>query len=66
MLNYVYLNSGLTINYNNEKYKSENGLKDLLEKNTENQNISYPIILCVIFVYKMFSSLFIIMSPSRL
>ena len=44
VLNYVYLNSGLTINYNNEKYKSENGLKDLLEKNTENQNISYPII----------------------
>ena len=44
VLNYVYLNSGLTINYNNEKYKSDNGLKDLLEKNTENQNTSYPII----------------------
>ena len=44
ILNYVYLNSGLTINYNNEKFVSENGLKDLLDKNTENQNIAYPII----------------------
>ena len=44
ILNYVYLNSGLTIHYNNEKYISENGLRDLLEKNTENQNIAYPII----------------------
>ena len=44
ILNYVYLNSGLVINYNNEKFVSENGLRDLLEKNTENQKISYPII----------------------
>jgi len=44
ILNYVYLNSGLIINYNNKKYISENGLKDLLEKNTQNQNVAYPII----------------------
>ena len=42
--NYVYLNSGLTINYNDKKYFSENGLKDLLEKNTINNNLNYPII----------------------
>ena len=28
---YVYLNPGLTIDFNGEKYFSENGLKDLLE-----------------------------------
>ena len=31
--NYVYLNPGLTIHFNGEKFKSENGLKDLLEDN---------------------------------
>ncbi|MBL56760.1 MAG: DNA topoisomerase IV [Flavobacteriales bacterium] len=31
--NYVYLNPGLTINFNGQKFKSENGLKDLLEAN---------------------------------
>ena len=31
--NYVYLNPGLTINFNGEKFQSENGLKDLLESN---------------------------------
>ena len=31
--NYVYLNPGLTIDFNGEKYHSENGLKDLLEEN---------------------------------
>ena len=31
--NYVYLNPGLTIHFNGEKFKSENGLKDLLEAN---------------------------------
>ncbi|MBI64742.1 MAG: DNA topoisomerase IV [Candidatus Marinimicrobia bacterium] len=41
---YVYLNHGLVINYNNQKYFSDNGLKDLLTKNTLNQKISYPII----------------------
>ena len=44
ILYYVYLNSGLIINYNNQKYISENGLKDLLSKNTNNQKIAYPII----------------------
>ena len=44
ILYYVYLNSGLIINYNNKKYLSEGGLKDLLIKNTENQKIAYPII----------------------
>ncbi|MAV93622.1 MAG: DNA topoisomerase IV [Candidatus Marinimicrobia bacterium] len=42
--NYVFLNSGLTIYYNKKKFFSENGLKDLLVKYTENQKISYPII----------------------
>ena len=42
--NYVFLNSGLTIYYNKKKFFSENGLKDLLLKYTENQKISYPII----------------------
>ena len=32
--NYVYLNPGLTIVFNGEKFFSENGLKDLLEDNT--------------------------------
>ena len=31
--NYVYLNPGLTILFNGEKYFSENGLKDLLSDN---------------------------------
>lgn len=31
--NYVYLNPGLTIYFNGEKYYSENGLKDLLSDN---------------------------------
>lgn len=31
--NYVYLNPGLTIYFNGEKFYSENGLKDLLESN---------------------------------
>ena len=41
---YVYLNSGLSIYLNDKKYFSNNGLKDLLIKNTENQKICYPII----------------------
>ena len=31
--NYVFLNPGLTINFNGEKFQSDNGLKDLLEAN---------------------------------
>ncbi len=42
--NYVYLNPGLTIIFNGEKYYSENGLKDLLEENTSQSDMLYPII----------------------
>ena len=42
--NYAYLNSGLTIEFNNKKYFSDNGLLDLLTKKTENINLRYPII----------------------
>src|SRR3546814_1605133 len=31
--NYVFINSGLTINFNGTKFFSENGLRDLLERN---------------------------------
>ncbi|SNR15979.1 DNA topoisomerase IV subunit B [Tenacibaculum jejuense] len=42
--NYVYLNPGLTIVFNGEKYYSENGLKDLLEDNNNVEDMLYPII----------------------
>ena len=42
--NYVYLNPGLTIVFNGEKYKSDNGLKDLLEDNNNAEDMLYPII----------------------
>ena len=42
--NYVYLNPGLTIVFNGEKYVSENGLKDLLEDNNNAEDMLYPII----------------------
>ena len=42
--NYVYLNPGLTIVFNGEKYFSENGLKDLLEDNNNKDDMLYPII----------------------
>ena len=41
--NYVYLNTGLSIYLNGEKFKSENGLRDLLET-TMDGNPRYPII----------------------
>jgi topoisomerase-4 subunit B len=41
---YVYLNPGLTIIFNGEKYFSENGLKDLLEDNNNKEDLLYPII----------------------
>ena len=44
ILNYVYLNSGLSIYYNKRKFFSDNGLKDLLLKYTENQKTAYPVI----------------------
>ena len=42
--NYVFLNSGLTINFNNQKFISEHGLKDLLERNIDAESMRYPII----------------------
>lgn len=42
--NYVYLNIGLTIVFNGEKYFSENGLKDLLSENINESDMLYPII----------------------
>jgi topoisomerase-4 subunit B len=42
--NYCYLNTGLTIYYNGEKFYSENGLKDLLEENIQADDMQYPII----------------------
>jgi len=42
--NYVYLNPGLTIIFNGEKYYSENGLKDLLQENINESDMLYPII----------------------
>jgi topoisomerase IV subunit B len=42
--NYVYLNTGLTIIFNGEKYFSENGLKDLLEENMSIEDMVYPVI----------------------
>jgi topoisomerase-4 subunit B len=42
--NYVFLNSGLTINFNGTKFFSERGLFDLLTRNTETETLRYPII----------------------
>ncbi|HXJ97903.1 MAG TPA: DNA topoisomerase IV subunit B [Gelidibacter sp.] len=42
--NYVYLNTGLTIIFNGEKFYSEHGLKDLLEESINESDRSYPII----------------------
>ncbi len=42
--NYVYLNPGLTITLNGEKFFSENGLKDLLEDRSSESDLLYPII----------------------
>ena len=44
MKNYVYLNTGLTIIFNGEKYFSENGLKDLLDENIDEESKLFPII----------------------
>ncbi len=41
---YVYLNPGLTIVFNGEKFVSEHGLKDLLADNTSDSDMLYPII----------------------
>lgn len=42
--NYAYLNRGLTIYFNGEKYHSEHGLRDLLEANLGATELNYPII----------------------
>jgi topoisomerase-4 subunit B len=41
--NYVFLNSGLTIIYNGQKFFSKNGLQDLLNENMTSESL-YPII----------------------
>ena len=41
--NYAYLNRGLTIVYNGKKFKSENGLKDLLKNKLDGEPM-YPIV----------------------
>jgi topoisomerase-4 subunit B len=43
MWNYCYLNRGLAIYFNGEKYQSKDGLKDLLENNMDGDPL-YPII----------------------
>ncbi len=42
--NYVYLNSGLRINFNGKSFYSRNGLLDLLTRKTSNEQLRYPII----------------------
>jgi len=42
--NYCYLNAGLTINFNGQKYISQNGLMDLLVSKSDAESIRYPII----------------------
>lgn len=43
MKNYSFLNAGLTLDFNGEKFFSKNGLKDLLEENQEAESL-YPVI----------------------
>ena len=42
--NYAYLNAGLTVNFNGQKYFSQNGLFDLLSKYSAEDERRYPII----------------------
>ncbi len=42
--NYAFLNAGLVITFNGQKYISKNGLLDLLERKTEAETLRYPII----------------------
>jgi topoisomerase-4 subunit B len=44
MWNYAFLNAGLTINYNGQKFFSKDGLLDLLKQKTDPEEIRYPII----------------------
>ena len=43
MKNYSFLNAGLTLEFNGERFYSKNGLKDLLEENQEADSL-YPVI----------------------
>ncbi len=42
--NYAFLNAGLTIHFNGKKFKSENGLLDLLSRKTDESTLRYPIV----------------------
>ena len=42
--NYCYLNAGMTILFNKQKYISQNGLLDLLRRKTDEDLLRYPII----------------------
>ena len=42
--NYCYLNAGLTISFNRQKFVSQNGLLDLLRNKTDADALRYPII----------------------
>jgi topoisomerase-4 subunit B len=44
MWNYAFLNAGLTINYNGDKYYSKEGLLDLLKQKSDAEELRYPII----------------------
>jgi topoisomerase-4 subunit B len=42
--NYCYLNAGLILQFNGKKYVSKNGLLDLLQRRTNEDELRYPII----------------------
>lgn len=42
MWNYAFLNAGLTINYNGQKFFSKDGLLDLLKLKSDPEDINYP------------------------
>ncbi len=42
--NYVFLNAGLTLNYNGKSFYSKDGLLDLLKRKVNEEEIRYPII----------------------
>lgn len=44
ILNYAYLNAGLSIYFNGQKFYSKKGLYDLLERKTQDAPVRYPII----------------------
>src|SRR6187549_168720 len=44
MWNYAFLNAGLSINYNSNKYFSKDGLLDLLKQKVDAEELRYPII----------------------